>query len=1172
MSAQRSDTPGSAEGASGASQAGPEMDGGMFQQCLDLLRGPTDERRFVGLLLVTRLLPNGSDEAIRRVMAALGPTFLRRLLLPLRARAPGDQQAPLDGEAASQAATGSGLALALLASGCRLPETAAGPELREHLPTLVRVVGACGVFPLVMPAASGANWTAAQNPEIAAVDSAAAADALECLVAAAAAAPRQTLAALDRAGALAALAAWLTEATAALTAPAAAAAVRQDHVEPDMVAEARHRGVLLAAALLERLLACPGGGGGSGASSAAATEATGRAVTVLAEAPAAAAKCMAALAALVGNPRLLAPPPSPPPSGQPPATPAAAAAAGTSGGAAQLQLEALHALILMLRAAQHPAAAAAEAQLRRLDGTVGWSAAARRGLGWVLRSRAPAPLRHAALEAAAHVAALAGDAWLLGRGPAAPSAAAAAPSAGPAEAPETFLVLLMETLKIEINLLLSDALHPDRRVAAEATRLSTAAAAAPPQPSERLLQELQDRGAARATAEVAAAEKAAAAAAAAAGGAADGGRTAAPQLAAGEAPMEVDGATGASTSAAASAATAGAASQPSGAAAAAAAAPPAPTVAAGDRALALLPVGYQLAEAAIGAVAADAAAADGDMELDAGGAAAAAAAAAGGAVLPEAALQNLLAGFETLAEHLLAFLDAAAELQQQQQQQQQEGPEGTAPASSPQQPPAAPPSARGGSSHVPAHVFAHVSAHTSTSAHVAPALLLGAVRLLGRYLAEAPGAVRGERLLKALPLAMSVRAPGGGGDGGRSGGDLDDTQGFGLTFLLPGLLQATAPGADGRVDVARALRTSPLALSSAVDFLCAAACSAAAAASHAARRPTAAAAAATSDMLAAEAALADAAALLLALLEPTALAKAAARRGVAAGTSGHIGATEGQAFSVGGPGAWALLQRGAPPALAAQLQAAAAVAAGEAGLDPLLAALQPCMWALQRWSQARVAAVQALSSLDPLSPAPTAASLMAASQLSPRALLPPAALAAVTLASTLRALTDASGAACGAAGAGAAALAEALLPPPLTEAVCRLALAAAAAGTSLELQQLVQADADADDTMHDDSAQPQVSYMSATGAAEDYPGDAEAAWGRLLGACSQLVELSGPMQAQAGSAGWLRRLAAVRDGRLGSAAAVAAAGVSRDAVAVARDLLAAEVGLEMLVQLVEAHG
>jgi hypothetical protein len=39
--------------------------------------------RFVGLLLATKLLPQGGDDAIRRVLQALGWTFISRLLLPL---------------------------------------------------------------------------------------------------------------------------------------------------------------------------------------------------------------------------------------------------------------------------------------------------------------------------------------------------------------------------------------------------------------------------------------------------------------------------------------------------------------------------------------------------------------------------------------------------------------------------------------------------------------------------------------------------------------------------------------------------------------------------------------------------------------------------------------------------------------------------------------------------------------------------------------------------------------------------------------------------------------------------------------------------------------------------------------------------------------------------------
>lgn len=39
--------------------------------------------RFVGLLLVTKLLPQGSDAVVRQVLDALGTTFIDRLLLPL---------------------------------------------------------------------------------------------------------------------------------------------------------------------------------------------------------------------------------------------------------------------------------------------------------------------------------------------------------------------------------------------------------------------------------------------------------------------------------------------------------------------------------------------------------------------------------------------------------------------------------------------------------------------------------------------------------------------------------------------------------------------------------------------------------------------------------------------------------------------------------------------------------------------------------------------------------------------------------------------------------------------------------------------------------------------------------------------------------------------------------
>ena len=81
-----------------------------FKQCLELLKGPTDERRycilhvqhtmpgqpaarvaavlcrFVGLLLAAKILPAGDLDAIHAVYAAVGPAFFRRLLIPLQSR------------------------------------------------------------------------------------------------------------------------------------------------------------------------------------------------------------------------------------------------------------------------------------------------------------------------------------------------------------------------------------------------------------------------------------------------------------------------------------------------------------------------------------------------------------------------------------------------------------------------------------------------------------------------------------------------------------------------------------------------------------------------------------------------------------------------------------------------------------------------------------------------------------------------------------------------------------------------------------------------------------------------------------------------------------------------------------------------------------------------------
>eukprot|EP00890_Picochlorum_soloecismus_P002844 jgi/Picsp_1/3560/NSC_06397-R2_fructose- -bisphosphatase len=56
-----------------------------LEACLELLKGPSDERRFVGLLMITKTIDPSDSGARRRVYETVGGGFLSRLLLPLRA-------------------------------------------------------------------------------------------------------------------------------------------------------------------------------------------------------------------------------------------------------------------------------------------------------------------------------------------------------------------------------------------------------------------------------------------------------------------------------------------------------------------------------------------------------------------------------------------------------------------------------------------------------------------------------------------------------------------------------------------------------------------------------------------------------------------------------------------------------------------------------------------------------------------------------------------------------------------------------------------------------------------------------------------------------------------------------------------------------------------------------
>jgi hypothetical protein len=51
-----------------------------FGKCLQLLRGPSDEERFTGLLLVSKLIKPDDIERIKQVLDAIGFNFVNRLL------------------------------------------------------------------------------------------------------------------------------------------------------------------------------------------------------------------------------------------------------------------------------------------------------------------------------------------------------------------------------------------------------------------------------------------------------------------------------------------------------------------------------------------------------------------------------------------------------------------------------------------------------------------------------------------------------------------------------------------------------------------------------------------------------------------------------------------------------------------------------------------------------------------------------------------------------------------------------------------------------------------------------------------------------------------------------------------------------------------------------------
>ncbi|GIL44564.1 hypothetical protein Vafri_2088, partial [Volvox africanus] len=438
----------------------------------------------------------------------------------------------------------------------------------------------------------------------------------------------------------------------------------------------------------------------------------------------------------------------------------------------------------------------------------------------------------------------------------------------------------------------------------------------------------------------------------------------------------------------------------------------------------------------------------------------------------------------------------------------------------------------------------------------------GAARVFGRYLAEAPDAVRSTPVLQALPLLMSLHSryeEGRACNDDNDDDDDDDMGRFALTFLLPGLLQATVPGADGRSETTRSLRTSPSAMSACVAYLAHCVRGAVAATPVAERLLKEAegggigsggGAAALEALVRFERGMADVSTLLLNILEPANVLSgfpAARARKTAEGLLGDTStaATAAETWEVL-KHCFALRDRHADAATSITAAAAAATVAAPQHLPPLLAQLLPVCWLMEPWAWARGNALRDLSYLDPLSPS-SAVDVLFRWQLGTRALLCTACLGVVVLVSTITSLAataasrghgpahqqnqqrkdaDANAHPDAHPDADVVKVTACLLPQFIVERVAAAALAAAAAGTSLQLA----AQLAPPQRPPPGFARTPLLPMTPEGLADDVQGDGEVCWERLLAACAQLLEVSPPLRclmtsASGERASWLQQLA-----------------------------------------------
>ncbi|KAL3700351.1 hypothetical protein R1sor_018373 [Riccia sorocarpa] len=102
-----------------------------LDECLRLLRGGTDEQRFVGLLMVTKFVKGDDVDTVRKVFDAIGFQSIDRLIKSSR---PGQEGTTPQQRSFLQ------LALGILAAFCRVPELASLSETISKIPLLVQTL------------------------------------------------------------------------------------------------------------------------------------------------------------------------------------------------------------------------------------------------------------------------------------------------------------------------------------------------------------------------------------------------------------------------------------------------------------------------------------------------------------------------------------------------------------------------------------------------------------------------------------------------------------------------------------------------------------------------------------------------------------------------------------------------------------------------------------------------------------------------------------------------------------------------------------------------------------------------------------------------------------------------------------------------------------------------